>query len=111
MRGEVLRLYRCCLRVAYRFPLAEGISGKLRFPCEITLLCACYDGCYKSIKSEDHFLTHRYNIREVFEVYRNETNPDRIKQLLSDGWENVETLKKLSKWTPETWTFGMTHIK
>ncbi len=49
----------------------------------------------------------RYNIREVFEVYRNETDPNKIKQLVSDGWENAETLKKLSKWTPETWTFGM----
>lgn len=53
------------------------------------------------------FPIRRYNIREIFEVYRNETDPDKIKQLVSDGWENVETLKKLSKWTPETWKFGM----
>ena len=101
MRGEVLRLYRCCLRAAYRFPVAEGISGKLRFAYETSTLYNI--SVLKTISP-----THRYNIREVFEVYRSETNPDKIKQLVTDGWENVETLKKLSKWTPETWTFGMT---
>ena len=90
-----MRLYRCCLRAAYQFPLAEGVNGKLRFAYQITF----------SVSSI--FFQHRYNIREVFEVYRNETDPDKIKQLVSDGWENAETLKKLSKWTPETWTFGM----
>ena len=40
-------------------------------------------------------------------MYRKETDPGKIKQLVSTGRENLETLKKLSKWTPETWKFGM----
>ena len=46
-------------------------------------------------------------MREVFEVHRNETEAQRIEQLISVGWKNVETLSKLSKWDPETWKFGM----
>jgi hypothetical protein len=69
----------------------------------IKVLLAC---CFIK-KFIRRFSNLRYNIREVFEVYRNERDPDKIKQLVSDGWENAETLKKLSKWTPETWTFGM----
>ena len=46
-------------------------------------------------------------MREIFELYRRETEPKRIEQLVSDGWKNVDTLNKLSKWDPETWKFGM----
>ena len=52
-------------------------------------------------------IRRRYNIREVFEAHRNETELRKIKKLVSSGWENLETLKKLSNWTPETWKFGL----
>lgn len=49
----------------------------------------------------------RHNVREIFEVYRNEKEAERIEKLLSDGWKNLETLNTLSKWDAETWKFGM----
>ena len=45
-------------------------------------------------------------MREVFEAYRKETDSHKIEQLLKDGWKNLDTLNKLSKWEPDTWKFG-----
>lgn len=50
---------------------------------------------------------YRHNVREIFEVYRDEKEAERIEKLLSDGWKNLETLNTLSKWDAETWKFGM----
>ena len=97
MSRRVLNLYRCALRVANQFPL-DHMSRKLRYEiilyrtiCFLRFCCAM----------------RRYNIREMFEVHRYEADAQKIDQLVSVGWKNVETLKKLSKWDSETWKFGM----
>ncbi|CAG8518216.1 1592_t:CDS:2 [Funneliformis mosseae] len=34
-----------------------------------------------------------YNVREMFEIYRNERDNDKIKMLLRRGWQDIEFLK------------------
>lgn len=97
MSREVLRLYRNCLRTAYQFPLKHH-GSRLRYGLIRTLgMCIVHK----------LLLKYRHNMREIFEVYRNETEAERIKKLVADGWKNLETLNKLSKWDAETWKFGM----
>ena len=45
----------------------------------------------------------RHNIRDIFEIYSKETNPDTIDDLISMGERNIKTFQVLSKLDKETW--------
>eukprot|EP00729_Bicosta_minor_P021009 gene21009-31992_t len=42
-----------------------------------------------------------YNIRSIFELRRNEADAATIRQLLDDGWADLDTLKGLLSISPE----------
>ena len=37
-----------------------------------------------------------YNIRDMFEIFRDEKNPGRVQSLISRGWKIRDVLEKLS---------------
>lgn len=43
-----------------------------------------------------HHVFCRYNIRDLFEIYRSESDPAKVEELVAAGWKNLETMKKLA---------------
>lgn len=43
----------------------------------------------------------------MFEFYKGETDPGKVKKLLSRGRTDLKTLQMLSQWSSETWKFGV----
>ena len=43
-----------------------------------------------------HDLSCRYNIRDLFEIYRSESDPAKVEELVATGWKHLETMKKLA---------------
>jgi len=39
----------------------------------------------------------RYNIRDMFEIYRRESDPANVKELVTAGWKNLEVMKKVGR--------------
>ena len=50
---------------------------------------------------------HRYNVRDVFEVYAGEKDPDRVDELVSRAKVDLRTMQMLSKWNEKEWAFGL----
>ena len=44
----------------------------------------------------------RYNIRELFEIYSSQKDPEKIKALISDGWKSLETMQQLTSLDEES---------
>ncbi len=86
--AEALRLYRASLRMANEFPVVY-IRKKLRWVSEkdndlLFQMFLCVPYC-------------RYNIRDLFEIFRGEQDVVRRQQLIARGWKNVEAMRQLSK--------------
>lgn len=62
LRKEALALFRTAFRMSRRFPYVQVASKT------------------------------RYNIRHLFEIYRDTADPDHIRQLIDDGLHYVETM-------------------
>ena len=65
--NKVINLYRELIRASYRFPRKAGI-----------------------VKVQT-------NIREIFELYRDEEDPARIRWLIQNGYKDVDFIKSLSE--------------
>lgn len=39
----------------------------------------------------------RYNIRDMFEIYRRESDPANVQELVTAGWKNLEVMKKFGR--------------
>ena len=100
MSVEVLRLYRHLLRTAGKIQ-KKSIRKKLRYGVQLDLLASEADLPFYAI-----LYAIRFNIREVFELYAAETDPNKIEELLSLGSANLSALQRLSKWDSEMWNFG-----
>ena len=55
----------------------------------------------------------RYNIRDMFEIYRRESDPANVQELVTAGWKNLEVMKKFGRLDEHTlreifkpWTDG-----
>jgi hypothetical protein len=42
----------------------------------------------------------QYNLREIFEIHREEKDEGRLKALIADGWTDLETMRELFRLDP-----------
>lgn len=82
---EALRLYRALLRMAKQYDIPH---------IRTRMMWVYSEGFFCGVKTIH--LLRSYNIRDMFEIFRDEKNPGRVQSLISRGWKIRDVLEKLS---------------